>query len=80
MELKVTTLDELDGKILHSLSRNCRVSYNSLGNEIGLTTKSVKARVKKMQSNGVIDSFIVKLRAYSISVTRCSSSILFSYF
>jgi DNA-binding Lrp family transcriptional regulator len=59
--LKRTTLDELDGKILRSLSRNCRVSYNSLGSEIGMTAKSVKARVKKMQSSGVIDSFIVKV-------------------
>ncbi|HEX9320238.1 MAG TPA: winged helix-turn-helix transcriptional regulator [Nitrososphaeraceae archaeon] len=56
-----TTLDELDGKILQTLSRNCRVSYSSLGSEIGLTAKSVKARVKKMQSSGIIDSFIVKV-------------------
>jgi DNA-binding Lrp family transcriptional regulator len=68
--LKITTLDELDGKILHSLSRNCRVSYSSLGNEIGLTTKSVKARVKKMQSSGVIDSFIVKVNPLVLGYSK----------
>jgi DNA-binding Lrp family transcriptional regulator len=69
-ELKRSTLDELDARILNSLSRNCRVSYNSLGNEIGLTTKSVKARVEKMQSSGVIDSFIVKLNPLVLGYSK----------
>ena len=74
--MKVTTLDELDGKILHSLSRNCRVSYNSLGSEIGLTTKSVKARVKKMQSSGVIDSFIVKVNPLVLGYSKSCMLVL----
>jgi DNA-binding Lrp family transcriptional regulator len=65
-----TTLDELDGKIFHSLSRNCRASYSSLGSEIGLTAKSVKARVKKMQSSGVIDSFIVKVNPLVLGYSK----------
>jgi DNA-binding Lrp family transcriptional regulator len=64
------TLDELDMKILNSLSRNCRASYSSLGNEIGLTAKSVKARVKKMQSSGVIDSFLVKVNPLVLSYSK----------
>lgn len=63
-------LDELDGRILQSLSRNCRVSYNSLGNEIGITAKSVKARVKKMQSTGVIHSFIVKVNPLVLGYSK----------
>ena len=74
--MKVTTLDELDGKILHSLSRNCRVSYSSLGNEIGLTTKSVKTRVKKMQSSGVIDSFIVKVNPLVLGYSKSCMLVL----
>ena len=74
--MKVTTLDELDWKILHSLSRNCRVSYSSLGNEIGLTTKSVKARVKKMQSSGVIDSFIVKVNPLVLGYSKSCMLVL----
>ncbi len=71
-----TTLDELDGKILRSLSRNCRVSYNSLGSEIGLTAKSVKARVKKMQSSGVIDSFIVKVNPLVLGYSKVCILVL----
>jgi len=68
--LTTTTLDELDGKILQSLSNNCRTSYNGLGNEIGLTAKSVKARVKKMQASGVIDSFIVKVNPLVLGYSK----------
>jgi DNA-binding Lrp family transcriptional regulator len=68
--LKVTTLDELDMKILNFLSRNCRISYSSLGNKIGLTAKSVNARVKKMQSSGVIDSFIIKVNPLVLGYSK----------
>lgn len=70
MELTRATLDELDGKILHSLSRNCRISYNKLGSEIGLTAKSVKARVNKMQSSSVLDSFIVKVNPVVLGYSK----------
>jgi DNA-binding Lrp family transcriptional regulator len=56
-----TTLDELDMKILNVLTRNSRVSYNTLGKEIGLTAKSVKARVKKMGSGGIFGNFIARV-------------------
>ena len=68
--MTTTTLDELDGKILQSLSKNCRMSYNGLGNEIGLTAKSVKARVKKMLASGVIDSFIVKVNPLVLGYSK----------
>jgi DNA-binding Lrp family transcriptional regulator len=71
-----TTLDELDGKILQSLSRNCRVSYNSLGSQIGLTAKSVKARVKKMESSGVIDSFIVRVNPLVLGYSKSCILVL----
>ena len=71
-----TILDELDARILNSLSRNCRASYSSLGNDIGLTAKSVRARVKKMQSNGVIDSFIVKVNPLVLGYSKFCLLIL----
>jgi DNA-binding Lrp family transcriptional regulator len=37
-----------------------------LGNDVGLTAKSVKARVKKMQSNGIIESFVVKVNPLAL--------------
>jgi DNA-binding Lrp family transcriptional regulator len=54
-------LDKNDLTILPTLARDCRTSYGSIGSQIGLTTKSVKARVKKMVRNGVIEKFVVKV-------------------
>jgi DNA-binding Lrp family transcriptional regulator len=54
-------LDKNDLTILPTLARDCRSSYSSIGSQIGLTSKSVKARVKKMVHNGVIEKFIVRV-------------------
>ena len=51
-------LDDIDLKILNSLGRNGRLSYRNIASAIGLTTKSVKARVDKMISGNVIERFI----------------------
>ena len=54
-------LDKNDLTILPTLARDCRTSYSSIGSQIGLTSKSVKARVKKMVHGGVIEKFVVRV-------------------
>src|SRR5919108_3116312 len=54
-------LDKIDLTILSTLARDCRTSYNSIGSQIGLTSKSVKARVKKMVRSRVIEKFVVRV-------------------
>ena len=54
-------LDKTDLTILSTLARNCRWSYNSIGSTVDLTSKSVKARVKKMILQGVIEKFVVRV-------------------
>jgi DNA-binding Lrp family transcriptional regulator len=54
-------LDKIDLTILPALARDCRTSYNSIGSQIGLTSKSVKARVKNMVRRGVIEKFVVRV-------------------
>jgi DNA-binding Lrp family transcriptional regulator len=54
-------LDKIDLLILPTLARDCRTSYNRIGSQIGLTSKSVKARVKKMVCSGVIERFVVRV-------------------
>jgi len=54
-------LDKIDFNILATLSRDCRTPYSSIGSLVGLTSKSVKARVKKMVRSGVLDKFIVRV-------------------
>jgi DNA-binding Lrp family transcriptional regulator len=54
-------LDKIDLIILSTLARDCRTSYNSIGSQIGLTSKSVKTRVKKMARSGVIEKFVIRV-------------------
>jgi DNA-binding Lrp family transcriptional regulator len=54
-------LDKIDLNILATLARDCRTSYNGIGSLVGLTSKSVKARVKNMVRRGVIEKFIVRV-------------------
>src|SRR5215217_9181750 len=54
-------LDKIDLNILSTLARDCRTSYNSIGSQIGLTSKSVKARVKNMIRGRVIEKFVVRV-------------------
>ena len=54
-------LDQIDFCILATLARDCRTSYSTIGSQTGLTPKSVKARVRNMVQNGVIEKFIVKV-------------------
>lgn len=70
-------LDKTDLNILATLARDCRISYSSIGSRNGLTPKSVKSRVKKLISSGIIEKFIVRVnpggfgyRAANILVLR----------
>jgi DNA-binding Lrp family transcriptional regulator len=54
-------LDKIDLNILATLARDCRTSYSSIGSQIGLTSKSVKARVKNMVRGGIIEKFVVRV-------------------
>jgi DNA-binding Lrp family transcriptional regulator len=54
-------LDKNDLTILPTLARDCRTSYSIIGSQIGLSSKSVKARVKKMVYSEVIEKFVVRV-------------------
>jgi DNA-binding Lrp family transcriptional regulator len=54
-------LDKIDLNILATLARDGRASYSSIGSLIGLTSRSVKARVKNMVCSGIIEKFIVRV-------------------
>lgn len=63
-------LDGIDLKILNMLAGDGRLSYRSIGTAIGLTTKSVKSRVDKMLSSGVIDRFIAVINPAVFGYSR----------
>lgn len=66
MQLQRQFLDERDLKIISILSKDCRESFMSIGSAVGLTSKSVKARVDRMISTGVIEKFVVKVNPVAL--------------
>jgi DNA-binding Lrp family transcriptional regulator len=54
-------LDKIDFNILATLARDSRTSYSSIGSLVGLTSKSVKTRVKNMVRSRLIEKFIVRV-------------------
>ncbi len=48
-------------KILERLLNNCRESDRQIGMAIGISGGAVKSRIKKMQDNGVIEYFAMKI-------------------
>ena len=59
-------VDETDLKIISILSKDCRESFMSIGSAVGMTSKSVKARVDTMLSTGVIEEFVVKVNPVAL--------------
>ncbi len=50
-------IDKLNRKILHRLQQNSRMSFASIGREVGLTPPAVAERVKKMEDLGILEGY-----------------------
>ncbi len=53
----MTTLDEIDRKILALLQRDARMTNAAVGAEVGLTAPSVFERIRKLEQRGVIRGY-----------------------
>ena len=51
---RLRSVDRVDGEILGILTENARVSFSDLGREVGLSANAVAARVRRLESDGVI--------------------------
>ena len=54
-------MDKLDMKILSILLDNCREPDRQIGKKIGITGGAVKLRIQRMEKNGVIEKFTLKI-------------------
>lgn len=54
-------LDEYDMKILDILSENSRMSYSEIAKKLGLTRQTVKSRIEKLEKEGVIEKYTIKV-------------------
>jgi DNA-binding Lrp family transcriptional regulator len=54
-------MDKIDRKILNELSKNARASFVKIGEKVGLSSKEVRERVRKLEERGVIKHYAVLL-------------------
>lgn len=50
-------LDELDQKIVRLLIENARMSYSDIAEQVGISRVAVKARIKSLESHGIIEEY-----------------------
>jgi Lrp/AsnC family leucine-responsive transcriptional regulator len=55
--------DNIDIKILELLQRNSRIKRNKISEIIGMSIPSVTDRLHKLESNGIIESYLTKLNS-----------------
>lgn len=48
-------------KILSMLLNNCRESDRRIGKQVGISGGAVRARIKKMEDNGIIEKYVLKI-------------------
>ncbi|AGL02321.1 Lrp/AsnC family transcriptional regulator [Desulfoscipio gibsoniae] len=65
-------LDNTDKRILAELSRNSRITMKELGEKVHLTGQAVSSRVSKLEDNGIIEGYTIKVNqaklGYSVHV------------
>jgi Lrp/AsnC family transcriptional regulator, leucine-responsive regulatory protein len=54
-------LDSTDMRILDELSKNSRITMKELGEKVHLTGQATSARVAKLEDNGVIEGYTIKV-------------------
>ncbi|WP_050182304.1 Lrp/AsnC family transcriptional regulator [Domibacillus robiginosus] len=54
-------LDSTDMLILDELSRNSRITMKELGEKVHLTGQAASARVVKLEDNGIIEGYTIKV-------------------
>lgn len=59
-------MDAIDSKIVAILSANGRASFSAIGRNVGLSTNAVAARVRKLETSGVIIGYRAVLADESV--------------
>lgn len=54
-------MDQTDMRILEELSRNSRITMKELGEKVHLTGQAAAARVAKLEDQGVIEGYTIKV-------------------
>ncbi len=54
-------MDQIDRKILRTLASNSRATVSEIGKQVELSLPAVSERIRKLEENGVIDQYTIRL-------------------
>lgn len=57
----VYEVDRTDYKILNLLQADCRKTLRAIGEEVGLTPPAVAERIRKLEEEGVIEAYCIRI-------------------
>ena len=61
-------LDKLDRAILRRLQDNGRETYETIGEQIGLSPSAVLRRAKRLEESGIIDRYVALVRPEAVGL------------
>lgn len=61
-------IDEIDLKILQELYKNSRLSIRELSKRVNLSAPSVSERVRKLESEGIIEGYTIRINKKKIGL------------
>ena len=64
-------MDTTDRQLLTLLQENCKLSYNELGKQVGLSVSAVNERLKKMQAAGIIRGNVALVSPRAVGLDLC---------
>jgi Lrp/AsnC family leucine-responsive transcriptional regulator len=69
-EIKISTLDLKDRKILYELDKNCRQSCSQIGKKVGLSNEVVNYRIKRFEKEKIITHYQVVVNLSKLGITE----------
>lgn len=69
MALESGALDEIDLRILRRMERDARISWRELGDAVHLSATSVADRVRRMERDGVIEGYRLRVNDAALGRT-----------
>lgn len=66
------SLDATDRRILSLLKEDARLQYAEIGKKVNLSAPAVHARVKKMETAGVIGRYTIDIKPEALGASLCA--------
>jgi Lrp/AsnC family leucine-responsive transcriptional regulator len=66
MSINIERIDEIDGKLLHFLQDDARISNAALARELGMAPSAILERVRKLEERGLIQGYEARLNSAAL--------------